>query len=67
MKAIISFEDTDTGQVDVRIEFDPPARFNQSDGTPALALAATALEVVQRKTAQWAQDDHDDFPDDYEV
>lgn len=63
MKATISFQDTDTGQVDVRIEFDPPADANQTEGTPAMALAVAALEAVQRTAAQW-RDSSDD--DDYE-
>lgn len=61
MKATISFEDTDTGQVDVRIEFAPPANANQS--TPAMALAVAAIEAIRGKTAQWARDDHDDCED----
>lgn len=59
MKATITFEDVD-GQVDVKVEFDPPADMRQTDGTPAFALAVAALGEVQRQVARWKNEDFED-------
>jgi hypothetical protein len=51
----ITFNDKEDGGVDVRIEFDPPAK-RDDELTPAQTGALTALQALKSRSEEWEED-----------